>query len=139
MNWLIWGAVALVVIIVGLGIWVRIAPSDPARWHVMPEAVTDRDLTGGAMRVVGAGDEDGFNRLNQIIQDTPRTQWLAGAVDDGQVTYVTRSKLIGFPDYTTVRLNGKQIEIYGRLRFGRSDLGVNAARLDRWLALFAER
>ena len=52
------------------------------------------------------------------------------------ITYVTRSALFRFPDYTTVRHRDAQIEIYGRLRFGRSDLGVNAARIDRWLERF---
>jgi len=27
-----------------------------------------------------------------------------------------------------------RIQIYSRLRFGKSDLGVNANRLDRWIA-----
>jgi uncharacterized protein (DUF1499 family) len=54
------------------------------------------------------------------------------------VTYVTRSRVMGFPDYTTVRQAGDMVEIYGRLRFGKSDLGVNAARIDRWLRRLAE-
>jgi len=54
------------------------------------------------------------------------------------ITYVTRSRVFGFPDYTTVRQAGPQLEIYGRLRFGRSDLGVNAARIDGWLQSFAQ-
>ena len=55
------------------------------------------------------------------------------------ITYITRSRVFGFPDYTTVRQAGPQLELYGRLRFGGSDLGANAARLDHWLEVFAEQ
>ena len=128
------GAIAVAV---AAGLYVRLAPSDPERWHTMPAAVTNRDTDGGAMRVVGAG-QDGLTRLDRIIRATPRTDVLAGSVASGMITYVTRSRVFGFPDYTTVRQAGPQLEIYGRLRFGRSDLGVNAARIDGWLQSFAQ-
>ena len=134
MKWLVLGVIGIAV---GLGVYVRLAPTDAGRWHEMPGAVTNRDLTGGAMRVVGAGD-GGLARMDEIIRDTPRTEVLTGSVESGMVTYVTRSKVFGFPDYTTVRAAGPQLELYGRSRFGKSDLGVNAARLDRWLKAFAE-
>lgn len=126
-------ALAVVAVLAAaLSVWVRLAPSDPDRWHAMPGAITNRDLTGGAMRVTGAG-EDGLARLDQIIRATLRTKVLAGSVGEGIITYITRSAVMGFPDYTTLRLNDKQIELYGRQRFGKSDFGVNAARLDGWL------
>ena len=68
------------------------------------------------------------------MEATPRTQHLAGTVEEGMVTYITRSLVFGFPDYTTARLQGDRIEIHSRLRFGQSDMGVNAARLESWLA-----
>ena len=122
-------ALALLVAVIAVMAFIRLAPSDPLRWHQMPGAVTDRDLEGGAMRRV----EGDLAALDAIIRDTPRTRVLAGSVDRGMVTYVTRSLVMGFPDYTTVRQDGEALEIYGRLRFGRSDLGVNAARIDGWL------
>ncbi len=118
-------------------LYIRLAPSDPARWHRMPDSFTPGDAPGQAMRRVEAG-EDGLARLHRIVMDTPRTTVLAGSVADGMITYVTRSAVMGFPDYTTVRRTDGQIELYGRLRFGRSDLGVNAARLDRWLERFRQ-
>ena len=138
MKWLGVVLAAIVVLAAGASLYVRLAPSDPAEWHRMPGGVTNRDLTGGALRVVGAG-ENGLARLDAIIRDTPRTEVLAGSVESGMVTYVTRSRVFGFPDYTTVRQAGPQLEIYGRLRFGKSDLGVNAARIDGWLKTFAQR
>jgi len=122
-------AIILVVAIVGLLVFIRMAPSDPDRWHAMPDNVSDRDLDSGAMRTL----EGDLAALDRVIRDTPRTQVLAGSVSDGMITYVTRSRVFGFPDYTTVRQEDDMLEVYGRLRFGKSDLGVNAARLDGWL------
>lgn len=122
-------AIILVAAIVALLVFIRMAPSDPDRWHRMPENVSDRDLDGGAMRT----REGELAALDGIIRDTPRTQVLAGSVSEGMITYVTRSRVFGFPDYTTVRQDGDRLEIHGRLRFGKSDLGVNAARIDGWL------
>ncbi|RBI75159.1 DUF1499 domain-containing protein [Roseovarius sp. TE539] len=136
-RWFSWTVVGILVLFLGVAAYVRLAPTDPETWHRMPGGITNRDLEGGAMRIVGAG-ENGLSRLDAIIRDTPRTKLLAGSVDEGKITYVTRSVLFGFPDYTTVRLSGPQIEIYGRLRFGRSDLGVNAARIDGWLERFGK-
>lgn len=133
MKWLVVSVVALV----GLGLWVRLAPSDPARWHMPIKGDKDKDFKAGALRVI-AGNAARFEALDGIIRGTERTQVLAGSVAEGRVSYVTRSKLWGFPDYTTVELRGDQMAIYGRLRFGRSDLGVNKARISGWLKALAQ-
>ena len=122
-------AIILVAAIVALLVFIRMAPSDPDRWHAMPDNVSDRDLDSGAMRTL----EGDLAALDAIIRDTPRTQVLAGSVSEGMITYVTRSRVFGFPDYTTVLQDGDMLQIHGRLRFGKSDLGVNAARIDGWL------
>lgn len=125
----LWVLVAL--LFVGLG-YIRLAPSDPARWHKAPQVADDADLTHGVKRLVSAGPE-GLGQLDAIIRESPRTRVLAGSVEEGMITYVTRTAVIGFPDYTTVHAAGDEIHIYGRLRFGRSDLGVNRNRVDGWL------
>lgn len=138
MKWITATIAGLVVLLAGLAVFARLAPVDSERWHQMPGTVANRDLQGGAMRVVIAG-ENGLERLDDIIRETPRTRIVAGSVEQGMVTYETRSAMFGFPDYTTVRRNGSRIEIFGRLRFGASDLGVNAARIEGWLKAFAQR
>ncbi|RKF15076.1 DUF1499 domain-containing protein [Roseovarius spongiae] len=138
MSWFGWAGIVICAGIALVALWVRLAPSDPARWHTMPEVERDADLPGGAMRVIGAGPE-GLARLDRIIRATARTDALAGSVGEGMVTYVTRSRVFGFPDYTTVRQEGQRIAIFGRARFGKSDLGVNAARIDGWLETFGQR
>jgi uncharacterized protein (DUF1499 family) len=69
----------------------------------------------------------------------PRTTRLAGGPDELWVTYVQRSRVFGFPDYVSVRVfdlpeGGATIAIYSRARFGTSDLGVNFARVQDWVA-----
>ncbi len=127
---LLWLPVAVAIV---LGAYIRLAPSDPARWHVAPQGEA-RDLKDGVVRVIETGP-DGLARLDVIARDTPRTEALAGSVADGMVTYVTRTRVFGFPDYTTVQQDGDALRIHARLRFGRSDFGVNKARVDGWLAL----
>jgi len=72
--------------------------------------------------------------LNLGMLALPNTSLIAGSVAEGRLTYITRSKLIGFPDFTTIEQGGDQIKLYARLRFGRKDMGVNGKRLDGVLA-----
>ncbi|REC58451.1 DUF1499 domain-containing protein [Rhodosalinus sediminis] len=134
MKVVIWLGVLILLVAANFAAWVRFAPSDPARWHVAPEVTGDEDLTGGVKRRVAGAGPEALRRFDAIARATPRTQVLAGSVAEGMVTYVTRSALWGFPDYTTVAQEGDDLIIHGRLRFGTSDMGVNRARVDRWIA-----
>ncbi|SEK34917.1 Protein of unknown function [Roseovarius nanhaiticus] len=127
MKWII---LIILLAVVALLAWIRLAPDDTARWHKLPETVGDKDLEGGVMRRV-QGD---LAALDAIIRAEPRTQVLAGSVEEGMVTYITRSRVFGFPDYTTVAQRGGDLVIHARLRYGKSDMGVNKARVERWLA-----
>lgn len=127
--------VLLALVVVGMG-FIRLAPSDPSQWHVVPAVTQDRDLPGGAMHIL-TDAEGALALIDAIARATPRTTVLAGSVDEGMITYITRSRIMGFPDYTTVRQEGDTLTVYARLRFGRSDLGVNRARVDGWLAELA--
>ena len=121
---------ALLAIVVG---YIRLVPSDPAAWHRMPDFTADADLDTGVQRVVDTGP-GGLARLAEGALNTPRTTWLAGSEGEGMMTFVTRSRFWGFPDYTTARQEQDRLYIYGRLRFGGSDMGVNKARVDGWIA-----
>ena len=118
----------ILIIVVGLAAYVRLAPSDPARWHTEVTETANTTMPYGAVRVVPAGDGT-FERLDVLMQDLPRTRVLAGSVAEGRVTYVTRSKWMGFPDYTTIERAGDELRLFARSRFGKSDMGVNIARL----------
>lgn len=126
--------VYLIVFIVVLGLlFVRFAPTNVARWDQPIEAVADADLAGGAVRLMDV-DATGFERANAAALALPRTEVIAGSIAEGRVTYRTRSKWIGFPDFTTIEYTDGTLKMFARLRFGKSDLGVNAARLEQLLA-----
>ena len=123
--------VALGLAVLALMAWVRFSPNDPARFHVDVDPVPKR-MEGGVIEVI-PGDARTLQALDRIARATPRTRLFAGSPATGHVTYITRSRLWGFPDFTTVQLHGDQIAIHARLRFGRGDMGVNSARVADWL------
>ena len=150
------GLVAVVLVVLGFAAYVRLAPSDPARWHDDPVAGqrpkdwggTPEPLGQGAVMLTQLGSARSFSqhtlapadllaRLDAIALGTPRTTRLSGSAQSGRITWVTRSALWGFPDYITATATeapeGSELLIFARLRFGEVDLGVNAARLRQWL------
>lgn len=140
MGWIV--GLALVAVVGLLG-YIRFAPSDPAVWNV--------DLSASGYQPPGnahvfcirpdnrygpiAGDPKALlARLDAIALATPRTVRLAGSADAGRITWVTRSALMGYPDYTTAQvLEGPSLCVMGRQRFGSEDFGVNAARIGGWM------
>lgn len=135
----------LVLIVVGFGLYVRLAPSDPALWHVAPPPAATADCnveqgTGDARATCARADAPAalLSRLDEIAMANPRTTRLAGSPDEGRITWITRSSLWGFPDYITAEAtpasSGTTLTLHARLRFGSSDMGVNAARLRDWLS-----
>jgi uncharacterized protein (DUF1499 family) len=128
---------ALVLATLALGAWVRLSPSDPARWHGDPAQGAAGDNSHVARAFLPEPPEAALAAFDAVALAEPRTQRLAGSVAEGRVTYVTRSAVWGFPDYTTVAAEaaegGAWLVIHARARYGRSDLGVNAGRVGRWL------
>jgi uncharacterized protein (DUF1499 family) len=122
----------ILALVVAFAAYVRIAPTDVAKFHSLTAFEADADDVNGVKRVL-SGDATTMAKLDEIIRATPRTQVLAGSAESGFVTYVTRSVGFGFPDYATVILEGDTIKIHSRLRFGRSDLGVNRKRVKAWI------
>ena len=140
-------AVAFVLIaLVALMVWVRLAPVDAVALNAPPslygwdqggpwdEVVP---MEGGAslrLSTSKGAPSQLLAQLDAIALATPRTIRIAGSVDEGRITWETRSMIWGFPDYTTAEARPDGLYIHARLRFGRSDMGVNAARLEDWLA-----
>ena len=135
---------ALALLVLGFALYVRLAPSDPARWHVAPAPAATQDCTveqgegdARATCLLPAKPAEALAALDAIAMATPRTTRLAGSAGEGRITWITRSALWGFPDYTTAEAapdaTGTRLTVHARLRFGSSDMGVNAARLRDWL------
>ena len=134
-------AALLGVILVAFAAWVRLAPSDPGVWHVSPvvEGPWDEVLPGTGAATLRLSSGRGaplelLARLDALAMATPRTTRLAGSVAEGRITWITRSALWGFPDYTTAEARPDGLYVHARLRFGSEDMGVNAARLRHWLS-----
>lgn len=138
----------LAVAALALTLYIRLAPSDPAIWHVTiadhppatpgPCADQIRTEANGARATCLLPQDPAtvLATLDKIALATPRTIRLA--TSDGLTTWITRSRLMGFPDYTTAQVQGSpqgtRLDIHARQRFGGNDLGVNTARLQAWLA-----
>lgn len=135
---------ALVLLVAGGAAYVRLAPDDPARWHVAPRlaapetggapGVVQGVPGGAAVQIAAADPAAALSRLDAIATASPRTRRLAGSVAEGRITWVSRSRFWGFPDYTTAEVIPGGLVLYARQRYGSDDWGVNAARLRGWLA-----
>lgn len=142
MRFVFWGAfgvlVTAVVLAIALAAYSRLKPLPAERFTARPgpQERGQHRLEGGAKYVLPIGQlpkngsEDGIATLVQIIRETPRTRSVE--VQDG-FAFVTRSRGFGFPDITRVWEADGHLHIHSHLVIGRSDLGVNAARIDSWI------
>jgi len=130
-----------------VALFVRFAPVTPADWHVDPLTVERPDTENfhllrpedgdGPAPVFKSTPEAVAVALRKIISETPRASLVAGSPENGHMTVVVRSRLMGFPDFVTIKLlavdGGTALAIFSRSRYGYSDMGVNKARVERWL------
>ena len=127
--------------VLGLLAYIRLAPSDAARWHIDPVTAADPGTEGVRIAPGQYVSTDTATALLEKFDAIARAHAatrLAGSVNELHITYVVRSKWFGFPDYVTIKTlptdaGGSTLCILSRQRFGRSDLGVNRARVDAWL------
>jgi len=126
-------------------VYIRVAPMPASRWHVDPLLAPMPD-TPNTFRLDPGAPEAQFDesadvlmaRFDALLMAEPRVTRLAGSVAGRWVTYVVRSRFLGYPDAVSVRAlprkgGGAALAIFSRSRFGRSDFGVNRTRVRRWL------
>lgn len=144
--------IALFVLLPVLGgmLYVRLAPSDPALWHADP-LLAERPQTPNfhLIRPVGGNASAPIYLMRPAalaaaidrVARADGAELVIGSVEDGHMTYVSRSAFMGFPDYTSIKVlpagEGATFAAFARARFGNSDLGVNRRRLERWLHALA--
>lgn len=144
---MLWLVAALALAFVGFAVWVRAAPDDAARWHVDPETAAEAGKRNDfILRPDGIGadlpspvfaetPEGLLARFRDVALAAPRTTLLSDA--GGFLTFVSRTRLMGFPDYVSVKAvaaeGGAALFVHSRSRYGREDFGVNAARVSAWL------
>jgi len=83
-----------------------------------------------------------FEFARKALSAEPRTTLVQDQPDALRLVLVQRSLIFRFPDTVTVQVfpqgeGGSTLAIYSRSNYGRSDLGVNKARVQRWLGLVA--
>ncbi len=71
----------------------------------------------------------------KVLRDMPRTRILSESEDGLRLEAMQRSRLIGFPDFISLRIepSGEEqssLSAYSRAHFGYSDMGVNRKRID---------
>ncbi|MHA3913406.1 DUF1499 domain-containing protein [Halovulum sp. GXIMD14793] len=134
--------------------FIRSVAHDPEVWHVDPRDAPNSetpndfrliqsnltkfrvDMEAPTYAVDAATLSQAFDRF---VMGQPRVERVAGSTQAGWVTYVQRSEYLQFPDYISVQFYNlgdtgtSTIAIYSRSRFGYSDMGVNKARVERWV------
>ncbi len=77
--------------------------------------------------------------VDRFAMAQPLVERVGGSPEEGFVTYVQRTPMVRYPDYISVKVvdlgdGTSALAILSRSRFGKSDLGVNKARMESWLA-----
>lgn len=126
----------------------RVLPHDADRWHEDPATTTASDGAGAqligrkAPRFPGHPNEV-LGELIEIALSRPRVKLLEGGADEGLVTFVARTRVLGLPDYVTFKAVDEgsvtKISAISRSRFAGYDWGVNRARLEDWLGELSRR
>jgi uncharacterized protein (DUF1499 family) len=102
------------------------APAD----HPGPKQITSPNLPATPDAV--------FTTLLALAEGFPRTWRLAAWPERRQAQWVERSALVNYPDIIVAEVvatpGGTSLFLYSRSLFGYSDLGMNAKRVERWLA-----
>ncbi len=130
-----------ILVIVGLlafaagTLFVRLAPIGGK--HFAPR-IANADVgvvarAGGHRVVVPAPSAEQLASLMDTIAASPRTIEVESDVHNTRM-FVHRSRMWGFPDVTHVTLINDLLIIDSHLVYGQSDLGVNKARIEGWLA-----
>lgn len=147
MRILVFSVVFVLVFLLVVSVFIRLAPMHPDQWHVDPSSATPPNspnyalLIGENAPVVSGSVQDLSARVAQIAQDNG-WQVIGGDAQAGFVTYVTRSRVFGFPDAISIKLSAAQsegdaersrIEIFSRSRFGYDDLGANEEHVAKLL------
>lgn len=79
-----------------------------------------------------------YDAVRRVAQAQPRTHLHAAYDELLQAHYVARSRWLNFPDLVAVQVRdgeggGSRLVLWSRSVYGRSDFGVNRARLRAWL------
>lgn len=143
MKFLMQTSVVLILLVVVLYLCLRFWPEDKNRWHADPADTTDPRRSG--VRLIGPdaprfpGDAATvLEAVVDIVQNTPRTRVIDGSLGEGMITFVVRSRILGYRDYVTFKAVTEgavsKLSVYARPGMNVYDWGSNAALVDGWLS-----
>jgi uncharacterized protein (DUF1499 family) len=132
-------------------VWSLFGPADlgPVAFETLQRRTTPNDALACpvdvcqaksdlASPVFAVSAQDLRSAFRQAIFSEPRLS--LAQCDEAGLTdrYVQRSRLMGYPDTIVVRFFDRPgghstIALYSRSQLGKGDMGVNLARLQRWL------
>lgn len=140
----------LALLMLAAWLYVRLNPLDVKALHLDPETADRPTFPGHALLRPGSDltpqryditPAELAARIEAIILATPGTERIAGSLETGFATYVTRSRLWGFPDIANVKVvasdgeeGGAELRILSRLIYGYADMNANRTRLEGWLS-----
>lgn len=123
--------VIIIIIIFTIASYVRLAHVHPL--FNIPDSNSNQLSSNGFVfiKTYSGSTDELYKIITNIALATPRTLLLS----NDPLQFVTRSKLLGFPDITAIVIQDKTLVIYATSVFGRFDFGVNRARALRWISL----
>ena len=110
------------------------------KYLVLPKGYAGGDKPDAASPVFTITAAALANRAQDLWLKQERTEQVRDIDSKLQFELVQRSAVFRFPDFVVVQAidlgGGKaSLAIYSRSKYGRSDFGVNKARVQAWLAL----
>jgi uncharacterized protein (DUF1499 family) len=112
----------------------RVAAGFPRTWKLTEWAETE----GRPIQPSAPGGASAIGRQPEERPIQPSAPGGASAIGRRQAQWVERTRLMNYPDIIAAEIRpaaaGAALLLYSRSLFGWSDLGVNRARMERWLA-----
>ncbi len=129
------------------------APHDPEVWHKDPLTIETSDTPNSFRMAPNGSTTERIDAISPIYSESPSilaeafdefalnqraTDRIAGLPAELMMTYVQRTEKLKLPDYISVKFltlddGTTSVAIYSRSRYGYADMGVNQARVERWI------
>ncbi len=135
----------LLAALIGLAV-IRLIPVDTEAFHEDPALPEKRR---SEVRLIGreaprypVEADELLAAFQRIATADFSTRLVEGSVEEGMMTFVSRSPVFGFRDFTTVKAvdeaGGAKLSLFARPRGNVYDWGMNEKRSDRWLGELQE-
>jgi uncharacterized protein (DUF1499 family) len=110
----------------------------PNSYLMAPEGLCEKSRVDKVSPTYPAAPERLLAAYRKVLDGLPRVDILETDPERLGLEAVQRSRLFGFPDLISIQVfdagEGRSVPaIYSRAKYGRSDFGVNRARVISWI------